>query len=164
MRSPSFIRTKAGLYRVRGQVSEEEILQAGAAILLEGLSHGEAFTRNQDAEQFLQLALAHELNEHFAVLFLDSQNRLLRFERLFSGSINQTEVHPRVIAQRALQLNAGAVILAHNHPSGHPEPSKADQMVTQQIRQALNLFDIQLLDHIIVTRNRCTSLAERGLL
>jgi DNA repair protein RadC len=97
------------------------------------------------------------------VLFLDNQHRVLAFERLFYGTINQAAVHPREVIKAVLRHNAAAVILAHNHPSGIAEPSRADQELTVRLRDALGLIDVRLLDHIIVG-DQCTSLAERGMI
>jgi len=100
----------------------------------------------------------------FAVLFLDTQHRLIAFEEMFRGTLSQTSVYPREVIQRALALNAGAVLLAHNHPSGVAEPSRADEFLTQQLQSALALVDVRVLDHLVVAREGITSFAERGLL
>jgi DNA repair protein RadC len=100
----------------------------------------------------------------FAVLFLDSQHRLIVLEPMFRGTLTQTSVYPREVVKRALALNAGAVILAHNHPSGAAEPSRADEYLTQTLKAALALVDVRVLDHLVVGRGRVTSFAERGLL
>ncbi len=124
-----------------------------------------AVMSNPDAvEQLLRLRLGALPHEVFAALFLDSQLRLIAFEELFRGSLSQTAVYPRELVQRALQLGAAALILAHNHPSGVAEPSAADHALTVQLRQALTLVDVRLLDHFVVTRTACISLAARGCL
>ena len=97
-------------------------------------------------------------------MFLDAQHRLLVLEPLFHGTLTQTSVHPREIARRALALNAAAVVLAHNHPSGVAEPSRADELLTASVRQTLQLVDVRVLDHVVVGRAGCVSFAERGLL
>ena len=102
--------------------------------------------------------------EVFACLFLDSRNRVIRYEELFFGTIDSAHVHPREVVKRALELNAAAVILAHNHPSGETRPSRADHEITQQLQQTLALVDIRVLDHIIVGRGKTTSFANDGLL
>jgi DNA repair protein RadC len=94
------------------------------------------------------------------VIFLDNRHRLIRFERLFSGSLTQTAVYPREVARRGLQLNAAAVIVAHNHPSGTAEPSQADQLLTTQLRRTLAGLEIALLDHLIVAGSRTISAGE----
>jgi DNA repair protein RadC len=97
-------------------------------------------------------------------LFLDSQNRLLAADELFRGTLTQTSVYPREVVKRALALNAGAVIFAHNHPSGIAEPSRSDELLTASLKQALALVDVRVLDHLIVAGTVMTSFAERGLL
>ena len=116
-----------------------------------------------DVKNFLKQALAYEEREHFAVMFLDNKHALIKFEILFSGTIDSASVHPREVVKRALELNAAAVVLSHNHPSGNTEPSKADQNITQKLKDALDTVDVRILDHIIVGRD-CTSFAERGLI
>ncbi len=113
---------------------------------------------------YLQMHLGHLPHECFAVLFLDSQHRLLRLETLFKGTLNQTSVYPREVALRALQHHAASVVLAHNHPSGHTQPSSADIALTRQLQQALSLLDIRVLDHIIVAQGSTLSMANQGLM
>jgi DNA repair protein RadC len=113
---------------------------------------------------YLQLQIAALSYEVFAVLFLDSQQRLIAFEELFRGTLAQTSVYPREVVKRALALNAAAVVLAHNHPSGVAEPSRADEALTQALRAALALVDVRVLDHFVVTPGTVVSFAERGLL
>jgi DNA repair protein RadC len=98
------------------------------------------------------------------VLYLDAQNRLLREEELFRGTLTQTSVHPREVVKQALRFNAAAVILAHNHPSGVAEPSRADELLTRALREALALVDVRVHDHLIVAGPATVSFAERGLL
>lgn len=117
----------------------------------------------QAVADVLRLQIAHRPHEVFAVLFLDNQHRLIALEELFRGTLDQTSVYPREVALRALHHHAAAVILAHNHPSGAREPSRADAALTATLKGALGLLDIRLLDHLIVTREGCTSMAERGL-
>lgn len=113
---------------------------------------------------FLALHLAHRQREAFAVLFLDSQHAVIEFDVMFEGTLTQTAVYPREVVRRALALNAGAVILAHNHPSGRPEPSRADEFLTQSLKGALALVDVRVLDHMIVGGMRIVSFSERGML
>ena len=105
--------------------------------------------------------LEHEV---FVVLFLDAQNRLIDAVDMFRGTLTQTSVYPREIVKEALRKNAGAVILAHNHPSGEPEPSRADEYLTKTLSQALALIDVRVLDHFVVAGKATVSFAERGLL
>jgi DNA repair protein RadC len=105
--------------------------------------------------------LPHEV---FGCIFLDNRHRVLGFDELFRGTIDNTTVYPREVVRQALHRNAAAVILAHNHPSGVPEPSDADRLITRRIRDALDLVDVRLLDHVVVGDGACVSLAGRGLL
>lgn len=113
---------------------------------------------------YLHLKLVGEPNEVFAVVFLDSQHQVLAYEPLFKGSVDQTSVYPRVVVQRALALNASAVILAHQHPSGVTEPSSADRALTDRLKVALALVGVRVLDHFIVGKGKPYSFAETGLL
>lgn len=113
---------------------------------------------------YLRLSLGALPHEVFAVLFLDHQNHLLAYEEMFRGSLAHTSVHPREIAKRALQLNSGTVILAHNHPSGTAEPSALDLHLTRELTQALGLIDVKVLDHVIVTTTQAVSMAQRRLM
>jgi DNA repair protein RadC len=115
-------------------------------------------------KSFLQLQLGGREHEVFAVLFLDAQHRLIALEELFRGTLSQTSVYPREVVKRALARNAAAVILAHNHPSGVAEPSRADELLTQALRSALGLVDVRVLDHFVVGQGQVVSFAERGLL
>jgi DNA repair protein RadC len=110
------------------------------------------------------MTLAHREHEVFIALFLDAQNRLLAADELFRGTLAQTSVYPREVVKRALAINAGAVIFAHNHPSGIAEPSRSDELLTASLKQALALVDVRVLDHLIVAGNSTVSFAERGLL
>jgi DNA repair protein RadC len=115
-------------------------------------------------KDYLGLKLGGRPQEVFVVLFLDGQHRLLHSEDMFFGTLTQTSVYPREVVRLALQHNAGAVVLAHNHPSGVAEPSRADEFLTQTLKAALRLVDVQVLDHLIVGQGQVVSLAERGLL
>ena len=128
------------------------------------LREREVFGSPEAVKHYLQLHLGHRPHEIFAVLFLDSQNRLIAMEELFRGTLSQTSVYPREIALRALHHHAASVILTHNHPSGSVQPSAADQHLTSNVKSALALLDIRVLDHIIVTQGRSLSMAEDGLL
>jgi DNA repair protein RadC len=106
--------------------------------------------------------LCRHPHEVFAAAVLDSRHQLLAYEELFRGTVDGAEIHPRIVAQRALTLNASAVIVGHNHPSGNPEPSAADRAVTARLKQALALLDVRLLDHFVVAGNQHRSLASLG--
>ena len=113
---------------------------------------------------YLRLTLAPREHEVFAVVLLDSQNRVIHLEELFRGTITQTSVYPREVVKLALRHNAASVILAHNHPSGVAEPSKADDYLTAALKNALDLIDIRVLDHFVIAGRTYTSYAERGRL
>ena len=130
----------------------------------EKLQHEPVFQSPQNSSDYLKLHFAGMEREIFAVLFLDNRHRLIAAENLFQGTIDNTTVYPREIVKRALQLNAAALILGHNHPSGVAEPSEADRLITRRIRDALELVDVRLLDHFVVGTGTTVSLASRGLL
>ena len=115
-------------------------------------------------KDYLKLHLAGREHEVFAVLFLDARHQLLAMEEMFRGTLTQTSVYPREVVKRALERNAAAVMLAHNHPSGVAEPSRADEFLTQTLKTALALVDVRVLDHLVVGRESVVSFAERGLL
>lgn len=123
---------------------------------------GPLFCDPDVAGRFFRLRIGGEAREHFEVAFLDTRNRLIGVERLFSGSIDGAEVHPRIVVQRALLQNAAAVLLAHNHPSGHCEPSAADRAITSRLKDALALVEVRVLDHLVVAADQHTSMAQLG--
>ena len=128
------------------------------------LPMGEAIRSPADTEAFLLARMRHLDYELFCCLYLDNRHRVLRFDELFRGTIDGTSVYPREVVKEALAINAAAVILAHNHPSGVAEPSQADERITRRLKSALELVDIRLLDHLIIGDSETTSLASRGLL
>jgi len=123
---------------------------------------GTIFESSEVSGEFFRAKLAGRDREVFAVAFLNNQNQLIAYEEIFAGSVNSVEVHPREIVRAAMRLNAAAVILSHNHPSFTPKPSKADNTITVRIKDALQLVEVRLLDHIIVAGNETTSLAQLG--
>ena len=145
-------------------IEEEKIIQQALGILEARCAPGETVRNPAAVSRFLQLKLARAKNECFAVLYLSTRHEILAFREHFHGTIDGATVYPRVIVQAALELNAAAVILAHNHPSGVAEPSEADRQITRKLTQALDLIDIRVLDHIVVSAKTVVSFAERGLL
>jgi DNA repair protein RadC len=139
-------------------------LELARRSVAEDLRTRDALCSPEEVGRYLALSLQHSQQEVFAVLFLDSRNRLLAAEELFRGTLSQTAVYPREVVRRALERNAAAVILAHNHPSGLAEPSQADRTLTEALRRALQCLDIPVLDHLIVAGGRRYSFAENGLL
>ncbi len=140
------------------------VMEMARRALAQQLQAAPVFDSPGKVKDYLALQLGGREQEVFAVLFLDGQHRLLKLEPLFHGTLTQTSVYPREVVRRALALNAGAVVLAHNHPSGVAEPSRADEYLTQTLKSALQLVDVRVLDHIIVGQGQVVSLAERGLL
>lgn len=140
------------------------VIEMARRALAQKLSAAPVFDTPQAVKDYLQLQLGALQHEVFAVLFLDSQHRLISLERLFTGTLSQTSVYPREVVKRALARNAGAVILAHNHPSGVAEPSRADEFLTQSLKAALALVDVRVIDHLVVGQGQVVSFAERGLL
>jgi len=147
-------------------VTEQRAIDKALRIISEKLTRYEAVIYNspKTVVNFLTLQIADLEHEVFKVMFLDTQHRMIAFEELFRGTIDSSYVYPREVVKRALQLNAAAVVFAHNHPSGIPEPSQADERITLRLRDALNLVDIRTLDHIVIGANQHVSMAERGLL
>jgi DNA repair protein RadC len=144
-------------------VNESEVLEQAAEILSKRTFGGKSFSSAEDTKTFLQLKLGSYDREVFSLLLLDSQHRLLEYTELFFGTINSASVYPREIVKATLAVNAAAVILAHNHPSGIAEPSQADIFITKRIKDALSLIDVPVLDHIIVAQES-VSFAQRGLI
>lgn len=125
---------------------------------------GKAMCEPQAVKDFLRTKLVDQRNEIFAVLFLDTRNRVITYEEMFRGTINQTTVYPRVVVARALEHNAAAVIFAHNHPSGVSDPSQADRALTSVLKDALAPVEIRVLDHLVIGEGQPLSFAETGLL
>lgn len=142
----------------------QAVLEMARRHLHERLARGEALTSPGLTRRYLAAQLRGEAREVFAVLFLDSQHRVLAFEPLFHGTLDSAAVYPREVVKRCLAHNAGAVIVAHNHPSGVAEPSGCDRRLTERLRDALALVDIRLLDHVVVGDGDTVSFAERGWL
>ena len=140
------------------------VLELARRAMAEQLKERTVFADPNTIKHYLKLHLAARSYEVFAVIFLDSQNRLLAMEEMFRGTLTQTSVYPREVALRALHHQASAVVLAHNHPSGTVQPSRADEALTQTLKAALALLDVRVLDHIIVGPGQALSMAERGLI
>jgi DNA repair protein RadC len=140
------------------------VIELARRALAQELAQRPVFERPEQVKSYLKLQLGGRNFEVFAVMFLDSQHRLLKLEEMFRGTLTQTSVYPREVVKRALDLHAGAVVLAHNHPSGAAEPSRADEFLTQTLKTALALIDVRVLDHLIVGHGEVVSFAERGLL
>jgi len=145
-------------------VQLQAVFEMSRRALKEEMQHGDALNSPRAVRDYLQLLLGTRQQEVFLVIFMDSQHRVLVAEEMFHGTLTQTSVYPREVVKRALAHNAAAVILAHNHPSGVAEPSQADRMLTDVLKQALSLVDVRVLDHLVVTAGEILSFAEQGML
>ena len=150
-----------GTYR---PATAEEVLRQARLVLARRVRRGVTFDSPTLVKDYLRVHLSPLEHEVFAVIFLDAQHRLIACEQLFRGTLSQTSVYPREIVKRALVHNCAAAILAHNHPSGSIEPSRADEYLTQTLKTSLAIIDVRVLDHVIVGGDATTSFAERGLL
>jgi DNA repair protein RadC len=142
----------------------EELIAAARQALTHRVRKGTLLSSPRTARDYLTTRLGTRDHEVFTVLFLDNRHRLIDCQEMFRGTIDGASVHPREVVKEAIQRGAAAVILAHNHPSGVAEPSQADELITQRLRDALALVDIRVLDHLIVAGGDVVSLAERGVL
>jgi DNA repair protein RadC len=145
-------------------VQLQAIFEMSRRALNEQMQVKDMLSSPQQVRDFLCLKLGGLSREVFVVLFLDAQNRMTTSEEMFSGTLTQTSVYPREVVKKALHHNAASVIFAHNHPSGIAKPSQADELITKQLKQALALVDVRVLDHFIVAGNTTFSFVERGLL
>ena len=140
----------------------QAVMEMARRALAEEISAGDVFDSPDSVRAWLRLKLGRLEHEVFVVVLLDAQNRLIRAETLFRGTLTQTSVYPREIVKLALRYNAASLILAHNHPSGCTEPSDADHALTRSLRDALALIDVRILDHFVVGHSGVSSFAERG--
>lgn len=143
-------------------VQLQACLEISKRYLSQELQQGDELTSSQATQNYLISELRYETREIFAVLFLDNQHKVLKFERLFLGTIDSASVYPRIVVEYAIKYNAAAVIFSHNHPSGIAEASLADKHITNKLIKALQLIDVRTLDHIIVAGHQCYSFAEHG--
>ena len=153
-----------GTYVMESSVTEADILQMAQQLAMSRLSKGRALTEPKQVFSQLQTLLQYHEYEVFALLLLDTKHRVIGFRELFRGTLDDAQVHPREVVKIALEHNAAAVILVHNHPSGDPEPSQTDRTITTALKNALDLVGTRILDHVIVGYEGCVSLAERGYL
>ncbi|MCX2813756.1 MULTISPECIES: DNA repair protein RadC [unclassified Pseudomonas] len=153
-----------GTYLVESPVTETDILLMARQLANLRLRRGRALTSPKEVFSHLQALLASYEHEVFALLMLDSRHRVLAFQELIRGTLDGASVYPREVVKIALEYNAAAMILVHNHPSGDPEPSQADRKLTTKLQEALNLVGVRTLDHIVVGQEGCVSLAELGYL
>ena len=158
------LRDTQGNYNIKG-ITPNALLSLAADILAENTAKmGKQFTTPEITEKFIKLKIGLDKSEVFCVLFLDNRHRLISFDRMFEGTINGANIYPREVVKRALSHNAAAMIIAHNHPSGDCEPSEADKRITSRLKAALELIDVRILDHLIVSADNSYSFANHGQL
>jgi DNA repair protein RadC len=150
-------------YKLTGETTEQDVLAAAEDILRKKLERQGSIGTPTDASDFLRMRIGALLHEEFHVLWLDNRHRILDCQKLFTGTVDGASIHPREVVRAALSYNASAAILAHNHPSGVAEPSAADRAITHELRDALRLIGVRVLDHIVVGAE-CVSMAARGLI
>lgn len=157
-------RTSLGSYKLTGKTTEQDVLAAAEGILKTKLERQGSIGNPRDATDFLRMRLGALLHEEFHIMWLDNRHRILDCQKLFTGTVDGASVHPREVVRAALNINASAAILSHNHPSGVAEPSAADRAITKELIEALHLVGVRILDHIVVGAGECVSMAGRGLM
>jgi DNA repair protein RadC len=160
----AYMRDVLGDYTVTKPMSEADILAAAEDILWRRLIRIGRLTKPFECAEFLRMRIGHLLHEEFHAVWLDNRHQVIAVDRLFIGTIDGASVHPREVVRTALRHNAAAVVFAHNHPSGVPEPSLADRAITRTLREALQVIEVRMLDHIVVGAGQATSMAERCLI
>lgn len=159
--SSLLVRDDQGRYLI---ATADQILEAARQVIDQKIRRGASFTSPSEVKDYLKAKLSGYEREVFAVMLMDSKHCLIEYVELFQGTIDQAAVYPREVVKLAMQHNAAAMIISHNHPSGNPDPSRADEMLTKRLQDALALVDVRVLDHIIVAGNDTASFAERGLI
>jgi len=161
---PHFVCDERGKYRASRPLTDKQIIKAAKSILDNSFIPGTLLVNPGDAKTWLQVHYQDMEHEVFVCVFLDTKHRVIAHEVLFRGTIDGASVYPREVVKRALQLNAGAVIFAHNHPSGATDPSPADEKITHLLKQSLGLLDIRVLDHFILGKKSVFSFSEHNLI
>jgi DNA repair protein RadC len=146
------------------RAEKDAVIKLALSVLADRHRAGRTLSSPEQTRDYLRLKLVDRKHEVFGALFLDNRHRVIRVAEMFQGTIDGASVHPRVVAQRALELNAAAIVFFHNHPSGVAEPSHADEAITRRLRDALALVDVRVLDHFVVAAGESVSFAERGLI
>ncbi len=159
--SSLLVRDDQGRYLM---ATADQILEAARQVIDQKIRRGASFTSPSEVKDYLKAKLSGYEREVFAVMLMDSKHCLIEYVELFQGTIDQAAVYPREVVKLAMQHNAAAMIISHNHPSGNPDPSRADEMLTKRLQDALALVDVRVLDHIIVAGNDTASVGERGLI
>jgi len=145
-------------------VEKQSVIALAMKVLAIKHRAGRSLSKPDETRSYLRLRLADYRNEVFGCLFLDNRHRIIAVRELFQGTIDGASVHPRVVVQQAMEVNAAAMVFFHNHPSGIAEPSRADEMLTRRLSEALALVDVRVLDHFVVSGGESVSFAERGLI
>ena len=145
-------------------VEKQSVITLAMKVLAIKHRAGRSLSKPEETRSYLRLRLADYRNEVFGCLFLDNRHRIIAVRELFQGTIDGASVHPRVVVQQAMEVNAAAMVFFHNHPSGVAEPSRADEMLTRRLSEALALVDVRVLDHFVVSGGESVSFAERGLI
>lgn len=161
---PYFVADATGKYRARRALTEEQIIKAAALLLNQRVARGEMMNCADVVGPYLKTRLRDLEHEVFACLFLDNRLRLIEYEELFRGTTGAAPIYPREVVKRCLSLNAAAVIFAHNHPSGDPEPSMEDWETTNKLKASLDLINVMVLDHFVIGDGEPVSFANRGLI
>jgi len=161
---PHFISDNNGKYKATRALTEQQIMSAAKALIKKKFSKGVVIDGIETTVAYLRAQYVNYEYETFICIFLDNQHRIIKVVEMFRGTVDSASIYPREVVKKALELNASAVIFAHNHPSGVSTPSSADKSITEKLRQALGLVDIRVLDHIIIGGAESYSFAGRGLL
>jgi len=159
-----WVQDETGHYHFNCPVDATQLLELAASILETSVSRGATLEKPAEAAELFKLKLGFREIEVFAVAWLDNRHRLIQYEELFFGTISGASVYPREVVRRAIELNAAAVVLSHNHPSGVAEPSQADIAITSRLKEALALIETRVLDHLVIGGDSYVSLSERGLI
>ncbi len=161
---PYFIADNNGKYKATRALTEKQIMSAAKALIKKKFTKGVSITSPDATIAYLRSQYANYEYEAFICIFLDNQHRIIKVVEMFKGTIDGASIYPREVVKKALELNAAAVIFAHNHPSGVHTPSEADKSITQKLKQALDLVDIRTLDHFIIGGAGYYSFSEFGLI
>lgn len=159
--SSLLVRDDQGRYLM---ATADQILEAARQVIDQKIRRGASFSSPSEVKDYLKAKLSGYEREVFAVMLMDAKHCLIEYVELFQGTTDQAAVYPREVVKLAMQHNAAAMIISHNHPSGNPDPSRADELLTKRLKEALALVDVRILDHVIVAGNDTTSFAERGLI
>ena len=163
-RTFTLVKHETDVFQIRGLLTFDDLVDLAASLSKQRVSRVDFVSSPQASYRFLSACIASKPHEVFTAVFLDTQNGVIAFEELFHGTLDSCAVHPREVVKRAIELNAASVIFAHNHPSGHVEPSQADIHITKRLKEALALVDIRVLDHFVIGAGDYVSFAERGLI